>query len=582
MPAEARRVALLARPGAAHDRLRALLDDAGVQCVLDGDPTAIGVGALVDASPNVVLVALDAATEDVLERFDSVIGNASVDVIFEEAEFVVARDGWDAARWQRHLVAKLQRHGNVLPPVPMGEDEAPESIALLDDDSESLADIAEAFAHTPDEAVEEAMAEAVADATGHPIDGDLLQQPEGHDELSAFALVDDVAGAGLGARAAAAEAHPFDPAHADYDFDAAPLDESVPAFGLDARPVEAGSPVHPFDPANAEPLAWDAAASVDPIAFDTASFEPTADPAPFDASSFDAANFDPTAFDAAAFDTARIDAPAFDDALPAASDPGGFAAREDVAGGFDIAFDAPRAEAVAETAPVLDAPGSRGYELTLDDGTGTFVPEPASAGNRFRHDLDDLHARISSLELVDDTPRRGPEQARGAVLVLAGIGGPDAVRQLLGALPTTFPRPVLVQQRLDGGRYDKLVAQMQRATTLQVKLAEPGQPALAGFVYILPDTVGIESQGEVLRFTGDATQVLSALPASDSAVLMFSGSDATLVDAAMNHSWAGAFVAGQLPDGCYDATAPAALVARGADAGSPAELAHRLGERWTH
>ena len=69
------------------------------------------------------------------------------------------------------------------------------------------------------------------------------------------------------------------------------------------------------------------------------------------------------------------------------------------------------------------------------------------------------------------------------MLVLAGIGGPDAVRQLLGSLPNDFPRPVLVQQRLDGGRYDKLVAQMQRATTLPVRLAEPGLAAIAGLIY---------------------------------------------------------------------------------------------------
>jgi hypothetical protein len=49
-------------------------------------------------------------------------------------------------------------------------------------------------------------------------------------------------------------------------------------------------------------------------------------------------------------------------------------------------------------------------------------------------------------------------------MVFAGIGGPDAVRQFLGELPDGFPQPVLVQQRLDGGRHDRLVQQMARVT----------------------------------------------------------------------------------------------------------------------
>lgn len=566
MQAEPRRVALLARPGAARDRLRAMLDEAGVACVLDADPTAVGVSALVDADPNVVLIAIDAATEDVLERFDSVIGNSSVDVIFEEAEFVVSRQGWDAARWQRHLVAKLQRHGDVLPPAPMGENDAGESIALPEDDSFSFADIADEFAHSPDEAVEEAVAEAVAEASAHTgdglIDGAERGELTGPQELSA-----DIAGVGLMARTVESEPHPFDPA-GDYDYDSTPIEAEVAGFGLEGRADESAPPhAAAFDPA-----------AFDGASFDTPSFEPTAFANDsFDAgTSFETPSFDATNFDPSAFDSVDFDAPAFGDTHPPA------AAANDAGGDAEAGTFAPSLDAGAESAPASTASRAGGMELTLDDGSADFAPESEAVAGRFRHDLEDLHARISTLELVDDTPRRGPEQARGAVLVLAGIGGPDAVRQLLGALPEGFPRPVLVQQRLEGGRYDKLVAQMQRATSLSVRLAEAGSQALGGIVYILPDTVGVESQGDTLRFTGVAGNVLSALPAADSAVLMFSGSDPTLVDAAMNHSWSGALVAGQSPDGCYDATAPAALLARGAEAAPPAELALRLAARWTH
>src|SRR5690606_16572394 len=149
--------------------------------------------------------------------------------------------------------------------------------------------------------------------------------------------------------------------------------------------------------------------------------------------------------------------------------------------------------------------------------------------HKFKRDLSDLESRISGLELVDDTPVRGPEQASGAVLVLAGIGGPDAVRQLLGALPVEFARPVLIQQRLDGARYDKLVAQMQRATQAPVQRAVPGQTAHAGFVYILPADVGVDAGNTGIRFN-EGGELLSALPSADSAVLLLSGSDPSLVD----------------------------------------------------
>ena len=73
---------------------------------------------------------------------------------------------------------------------------------------------------------------------------------------------------------------------------------------------------------------------------------------------------------------------------------------------------------------------------------------------------------------------------------------------------------------------------------------------------------------------------MGSLPPGESAVLMFSGSDTALVDAAMGHAQAGALVAGQSPEDCYDAAAADALVARGAESGQPADLARRLAERW--
>ncbi|UHQ21030.1 chemotaxis protein [Lysobacter sp. KIS68-7] len=170
--------------------------------------------------------------------------------------------------------------------------------------------------------------------------------------------------------------------------------------------------------------------------------------------------------------------------------------------------------------------------------------------------------------------------ARGAVVILAGIGGPDAVRQILTALPEGFPRAVLIHQRLDGGRYDRLVQQMARAASMPVLLAEAAQMIAPGKVYIVPPDIGVAPDaGAGLRFTAGVS-LLDALPSDDSAVLLLSGADPALVDAAMAHAGRGALVAGQSPEGCYDAAAPIALAERGGTAGTPNELVQSLLQRW--
>ena len=141
---------------------------------------------------------------------------------------------------------------------------------------------------------------------------------------------------------------------------------------------------------------------------------------------------------------------------------------------------------------------------------------------------------------------------------------------------------MLVRLRLDGGRYDRLVRQMERAAKLPVTLAESGQVAEAGHVYFLPPELGLIEQAAKLVFSDAAapSSLLEALPSSDSAVLFLSGSDPALVDVAMNTGWSGALVAGQSPDGCYDAMASTEVIARGGVSGSPAELAEQLAARW--
>jgi chemosensory pili system protein ChpB (putative protein-glutamate methylesterase) len=243
--------------------------------------------------------------------------------------------------------------------------------------------------------------------------------------------------------------------------------------------------------------------------------------------------------------------------------------------------DASTAGAPRSTLDLVDVDALLASVETLESRT-PHVEAAAPAAPPPEIDLDALERRVAGLSLADvDSYGHGPE--RGAVLVEGGLGGPDAVRQLLAAMPEDFPRPVLVRLQLDGGRYDRLVRQMERAARLPVALAEAGQAVDPGTIYFVPPELSIERGRGRLAFVADAAgarPLLAELPAGDSAILLMSGSTVGSVDAAVAQLHAGLLVAAQALDGCYDPAATNALVAHGGDTGTPAELAARLAERW--
>jgi len=561
MSESSRRAVLLARPGAACERLRSALSDAGAHLVLEADPTTLQPEALGQVAPQVIVVALDPVTEDVIEKFDPVLADPSVEVIYEEATLAATREGWDLARWVRHLAAKLHGHGDVLPPghEPEGM-EPPEPPSAAPRAVEAVAPVAAAApvapvaAPRPAPVMELAPVETPAPAPAPVVEA--VAAPVVAEPTIELALEPAIEAPQVQYTHEASYS-PFDPVAAEASFE---LDDAVeltpvlsdieltfaadaPMVSADAIDVTAELVVQPFESS----FDYEVAETPTPT-FETPVLETPVFETPL-----------PEVVETHAFEAAAIETPA----APAAP---------------VLMFEASREGTQAASAPKAAAPSAPDWSFTDDttDAAAAVVRE-ADPNQKFQRDLGDIERRISSLELVED---RVASQLSGAVLVLAGIGGPDAVRQLLGGLPEEFPRPVLVQQRLDGGRYDRLVAQMQRATPLQVRLAEPGLIAMAGTIYILPAEISITVSESGMRFVEGGDDVLAVLPAGDSAVLMLSGADAAQVDAAMNLSWSGALVAGQAADGCYDAAAASALVARGAQAGQPAELSARLAERW--
>lgn len=233
-----------------------------------------------------------------------------------------------------------------------------------------------------------------------------------------------------------------------------------------------------------------------------------------------------------------------------------------------------RAGSTADAAVADDKPG-----LSLGDSSTWGLVDEVAVVVRPRAELDVAALSTGGLSLVD---LEHTGETTGAVLVMAGIGGPDAIRRLLGALPPQFPRAVLVRMTLDGGQYGNLVRQMGRVSALPVELAEVGQAIVAGKVYVLPEEVGVQQHAGALAFIAqtDPAALVAALPPADSAVLMLSGANEALVDASLVLAEQGGWLAGQSADGCYDPAAAARLARQGILTGDPAQLAQALAQRW--
>ena len=496
------RVLLLARAGEARRRLESAVAEAGAELVGAVDPGEGDPAAAIALAPAAVLVALEPAIEDSLERYDTLLSDPGVLVMFDEADVAAQRDGWDAARWVRHLAAKLNGHEDVLPPGADADDAihpAPGPLPEREFDPSSV-DIGALTGTAQDLAAEVPRAESF----------DATQVADGKAPEAGFAGLVSVEDMDWSSSSDAYEA---------------PLDEDPELAHLLASAAEARL-AHGDARADAAGAAPDDAGPME--------LEPT-------------------------FDDGVFEGAGAGDAAASADD-------SDVEAGAD-----------ADARPAVD-PLSLGDGLSLVDDDAPITRREADAP---AIDFDALASRLDGLSLADPDSY-GHGVLRGAVVVEAGLGGPDAVRQLLAGLGEGFTRAVLVRLQLDGGRYERLVQQMQRATSLPVALAEAGAFAEPGTVYFLaPDIAVVEDCTRlVFRAGAEGFDHYGALPPSDTAVIFLSGAQEDRVDAAMALATVGALVLAQAPDSCYDSAAVGALVARGAEAAEPGDLAQALLDRW--
>lgn len=90
------------------------------------------------------------------------------------------------------------------------------------------------------------------------------------------------------------------------------------------------------------------------------------------------------------------------------------------------------------------------------------------------------------------------------IVIGASTGGPTVIVEILESLPLNFPVPILVVQHIATGFTSGLVKWVGQSTPLHVKLAEPGETAQPGTVYLAPHgaQMGITKDRKIHLFKG--------------------------------------------------------------------------------
>jgi chemotaxis response regulator CheB len=555
------RVALLARAGQARDQLRRALEEAGAQIVAEGDPSELDPREVSEKLPKVFLVSLEPATEKAIERFDPMFEAEGIEVMFDDAEVTAKLDGWDLNRWARHLASKLLGR-ETLPPAPAGAPAIGEAVA---EGHDAGALLQPGLPTTPAEEM------AGAKLEDYTIDSEELAEWVPSSPSLAEAP----------APAAEPEAEKEFSLDTDLgiDIDLAALEAAASAPPARAPEPEAESMLFEEDASSFPDLpegvrfssfASDASEEVGDIDADVAAL----------AAQLEAFEKSDTRGQAAEPEFARPSDKEADAALnaPSVMPKGAARAAAKVA--------APAAEAKAK-APAASLDFSKLSLSPMDELEQAAPIEVKFAKASEPAPAPDKKSTFGELSLEGDeapaaTPPPLPAKAAaasGAVLVLAGLGGPDAVRQLLSSLPDSLAVPVLLYQHLEVGKHERLVDQLAKISKLPVALAKEGDSAQAGRVSLLP--AGMSASGDGLRFApGNLSQLIGALPPAGSLVIVLSGADATLVPMIMAVKDGGGTVLAQDPEVCFDAAAADAMRKEGAQVFPALGLARQVAARW--
>ncbi len=599
------RVVLLARAGSARDHLHRALSELGATLVAEGDPAELDPAQVAGQSPNLILVSLEPAIEAALEHFDELLATPGIEVMYDDAEVTRQLEGWDLNRWARHLATKLLGH-DPLPPTPGDADPVPDhNIAPVPGLPPTPAELMDG------EKLEDYAQDAVDLADWVPVNPSLTQAGENSSEIvepgsteEEISFDFDLGDLDQALKEMDAAASASDPAQnetsvepdtefsADADFDIevdlSSLDQQQDtSAGIDFKPESKSEFDDSLPEADSEPLLADVDFSAEPVRF----------------SSFDeqqpAHDFDELDADVAAL-AAQLDA--FENAQPKEQvrDPDFALVLDDAPASVTAAASAPALEESAQAPAIVASSGgsdfsnlslvgmdeviattrSSGAPTTSLFSSSTLTLAPIDGETETGHHESAAHESIAFAPTVQE-PAAAQEPIAGVVAIFAGLGGPDAVRQLVSSLPEKLPVPVLLYQHLEVGKHERLVDQLGKISRLPVILAEDGVLAQPGKVNVLPAGLTASCDGILWRFAaGPLRQMIDAL-AAESVVVMLSGADPDLVPSALALRDNGGLALAQDPELCFDPVAAQAMSSQGAAVYPALGLARQIAARWS-
>ncbi len=171
-----------------------------------------------------------------------------------------------------------------------------------------------------------------------------------------------------------------------------------------------------------------------------------------------------------------------------------------------------------------------GLSLELVPIEDAIAPQPAHATHEVWLDADAAAAAAA----VSDA--KAAAAVDRVVVLCASIGGPEAIREVIGAIPKRYPALFVLVQHMGEEFIDLLAQQLARATALTVRVPSHGERVAAGDLLIAPPnrelrvqrdgTVLIQPQNPPAPHQPSIDRILESLAATfgaDVLAIVFSG-----------------------------------------------------------
>ena len=581
-------IALLYESREGGEHLRSALAALGASIVYEATAAELDRERLAGSHASVVVVNLDDEDDPGLEAVYGLLDDGRYRVVFNDGQVSGNLSGWDQARWTRHLAAKIFGD-DIDPPRPADAEPVPPRAGTAP---------AEVAPQTRPPAPR-AMPDAPATDAPAPVAADVAPA---HSAIDPPVVEPPVQGA------VPASGDGLD---VDIKWDAPALEESASPgadFAHDDPPItiELETEAEPDIVGDLDALLVD---------LDIAADVPTAPQRPdeivdVELSSFDMPDdgsdvgalpgIDTTVDFSAEFAADLDDAPAAGAALQQPDATARSAART-VSAPLDWSLE----DVVEGAAAAPDEPAKAAdFGIETVSPAEYLAPEDAQDPRAEEFSASSLSLELIPLEeAVQPTARRedhenwfDPDAISAAriqrVWVLgASIGGPEAMREFLGALPRNYPALFLLAQHLGAEFVDMMARQLGKATVLPVRVPGHGERASHGEVLIVPvnqrllvgpdGVVVLERLTEELPYSPSIDQVLEDVAEryGDAAgAIIFSGVSDDAVRGCRALAAKGGRVYAQSADSAVvssmiDAVTEAGLVGF---TGSPKELAARL------